>query len=201
MSYIKTPPEWHIIKQYAKYIYRVLGYRIIKIYLHSCTRVFIILKEYIQDFFFFFTKHSILGYSSLYDIALKDIPGFVNRFFITYILLIKSINIQVQVSCFVKESESIKSISNLYLSSKWLESEVWEFFGVYFLNIGGMLKCRRILTDYGFTGYPLRKDFPVTGFLEILYSTTYGLFESKLQGKTLFLETRIQQPLSLYFEV
>lgn len=184
------PPEWHILKKYAKYIYRVLGFRAIKMYLQLCNLVVVLLPEYLQDSFFFLTKNSIMNLTNLCDIVVKDTPGFLHRFFLTYILSSKDINLQLQVSCFLKDFEIVKSISNLYSSAKWFENEAWEFFGICFLNSGGEFKHRRLLTDYGFSGYPLRKDFPLMGFFELIYSPAYGLFESKVQGKTLFLESR-----------
>jgi NADH-quinone oxidoreductase subunit C len=67
------------------------------------------------------------------------------------------------------ENEGIDTVSTLYASAGWLEREVWDMFGVFFKNNNDL---RRILTDYGFEGHPLRKDFPMTGFVEIRYDDT-----------------------------
>ena len=67
----------------------------------------------------------------------------------------------------MNEIQTIDSIMNIYKVANWFEREIWDMFGIFFRNHTDL---RRILTDYGFEGYPLRKDFPLTGFLEVYYN-------------------------------
>ena len=76
-------------------------------------------------------------------------------------------NTRITISTFVNEYQYVESIVSLYRNANWFEREAWDMFGVYFLNHPDL---RRLLTDYGFLGHPLRKDFPVMGFNEVFYS-------------------------------
>ena len=69
----------------------------------------------------------------------------------------------------LEEASSLDSVTGLYPSANWFERETWDMFGIYFLNHPDL---RRILTDYGFEGHPLRKDFPLTGYVEFKYDDT-----------------------------
>ena len=91
------------------------------------------------------------------------------RFQLVYTLLSHYFRGRIIVSVFLKESEDISSIFNLFRGSSWLEREIWDMFGIFFNNHPDL---RRILTDYGFDGFPLRKDFPITGYSEIRYDDT-----------------------------
>ena len=115
----------------------------------------------------FFQKHSFYQFKQLVDIAVYDRPGKRYRFTVLYHLL--SIHYGNRIKSLVQTDELIDlpSSTSLYSSAGWQEREVWDFFGIYFTN---HLDLRRILTDYGFSGFPLRKDFPLTGFLEVFYS-------------------------------
>lgn len=115
----------------------------------------------------------ILKYSSLIhaeqiiEITAIDYPGKLNRFKLVYILRCLLYNNTITVSVTTPAIKSIvNSVSYLFKSSTWLEREVWDMFGI---NFNGNNDQRRILTDYGFKGHPLRKDFPLTGFKEVYY--------------------------------
>lgn len=103
------------------------------------------------------------------DIFGDDYITRTERFEITYCLLSPKRDERVYLRVFVSELTLLPSLSNLYSSANWLEREVFDMYGVIFT---GHSDLRRILTDYGFLGYPLRKDFPLTGFFEIRYDDT-----------------------------
>lgn len=92
----------------------------------------------------------------------------VNRFEIIYQLLSMANNVRVRVKSKLKDAQIIliDSVSDLWLSANWAEREVYDMFGIYFNNHPDL---RRVLTDYGFVGHPLRKDFPQTGYVEMRY--------------------------------
>ena len=95
-----------------------------------------------------------------------DYPYKKYRFEIIYTLLSLIYNTRVKVKTYLKELDDIKSITSLYSGANWWEREIYDFFGIFFTNNKDL---RRILTDYGFQGHPLRKDFPLVGFYELIY--------------------------------
>ena len=107
-------------------------------------------------------------FDQLSDITAVDYPNKKYRFLIIYQFLSITNNQRVRVLCSINANDVIPSISNLYFSALWAERELWDMFGVY---VDGHPDLRRILTDYGFQGHPLRKDFPLTGFDEVSYET------------------------------
>jgi len=88
------------------------------------------------------------------------------RFEVVYQLLSVRFSSRIRVKVFVDALEGVPSLAHLYPSANWAEREVWDLFGIYFTNHPDL---RRILTDYGFVGHPMRKDFPLTGFVEVRY--------------------------------
>ena len=106
-------------------------------------------------------------FKQLIDIVGADYPNFEQRFKIYYLLLSHEKNLRVKVLINFNAEEKIPSIVKLYPSANWMEREVFDMYGIKFKNHPDM---RRILTDYGFTGHPLRKAFPLTGFNEVRYS-------------------------------
>lgn len=115
----------------------------------------------------FLKNHSLSQFKQLVDITVYDRPGKRYRFTVIYHLL--SIYYGNRIICLVQTDEltDLPSATFLYPGAGWLEREVWDLFGIFFTN---HLDLRRILTDYGFSGFPLRRDFPLTGFLEVFYS-------------------------------
>lgn len=115
----------------------------------------------------FLKKHSTCQYQTLVDIVAYDFPGKVLRFNLIYNLL--SVDYASRITIVTKLPENlpaITTITSIFSGAGWLEREVFDFFGIFFIK---HLDLRRILTDYGFVGYPLRKDFPLTGFVEVIY--------------------------------
>ena len=106
-------------------------------------------------------------FKQLIDIVAVDYLGDDQRFRIYYLLLSHENNLRIKVSINLSIDEKVFSIVKLYPSSNWMEREVFDMYGIKFKNHPDL---RRILTDYNFKGFPLRKDFPLTGFNEVRYS-------------------------------
>jgi NADH-quinone oxidoreductase subunit C len=108
----------------------------------------------------------LLKFDFLVDMVSWDKPGERFRFTILYSFLSTSWNSRFYILCQTREGVPLESIIDLYESSSWLERECWDMHGIYFVNHNNFL---RLLTDYGFRGHPLRKDFPLSGFVELFY--------------------------------
>lgn len=115
----------------------------------------------------FFKNHISYQYKILTCISAIDYSKNKYRFKVVYELLSIRYNSRTKIVVFVNELLPINSINDIFSSANWYESEIWDMFGVFFTNHENL---KRILTDYGFEGYPLRKDFPLTGFVEMRYS-------------------------------
>jgi NADH:ubiquinone oxidoreductase subunit C len=131
-------------------------------------------KKYLLPFLFFFKNHSLLLYKSLVDIASLDLLITDTRFKILYNLLTLTFNGRCLIYTKTNEVTSLDSITLIFNNANWLEREVWDMMGIPFNNHPDL---RRILTDYGFEGHPLRKDFPLSGFSELFYSDTRKLLK------------------------
>ncbi len=105
-------------------------------------------------------------FKQLIDICGVDYPDRLDRFEIVYHLLSISLNQRVRVKLSVNDEETVPSIVTIYDAANWYEREVWDLFGIIFTDHPDL---RRILTDYGFEGHPLRKDFPLSGFIQVKY--------------------------------
>jgi NADH-quinone oxidoreductase subunit C len=105
-------------------------------------------------------------FTSLVDITAVDHPERAQRFDMVYHFLSMYRNQRIRLKVAVREEEMVPSITDLHPSANWFEREVFDMFGILF---SGHPDLRRILTDYGFRGYPLRKDFPTTGYTEVRY--------------------------------
>ena len=106
-------------------------------------------------------------FRQLIDIAGVDYPGEEKRFQLVYLLLSHEKNTRIKLSINFETNQIINSLTKIFPSANWMEREVFDMYGVKFKNHPDL---RRILTDYGFKGHPLRKDFPLTGFNEVRYS-------------------------------
>ena len=106
-------------------------------------------------------------FKQLIDITVVDYPERAKRFKIVYLFLSHEFNQRMILSYDISENEVISSLTPIFPSANWMEREVFDMYGVNFKNHPDL---RRILTDYGFEGHPLRKDFPLTGHTEVRYS-------------------------------
>ena len=106
-------------------------------------------------------------FQQLIDITAVDYPNNKDRFKMVYLFLSHEFNTRIIIDFWINENEIINSITEIYPSSNWMEREVFDMYGINFQNHPDL---RRILTDYNFEGFPLRKDFPLTGHTEVRYS-------------------------------
>lgn len=114
----------------------------------------------------FLNNHTIWQFKNLVDIICYDIPKKFYRFSLIYNLMSIHYNLRLRITTKINELSNLISIVGLYKSAHWSEREIFDFFGIFFL---GNKDLRRILTDYGFKGFPLRKNFPLTGYVDIYY--------------------------------
>lgn len=122
--------------------------------------------QYIIPFMMYLRDHSETQFKCLIDLTAVDYPSKDLRFRVVYHLLSVEYATRIRVSTDISETQPLSSVTSLFSSAGWWEREVWDMFGVFFQ---GHPDLRRILTDYGFQGHPLRKDFPLTGYNEVRY--------------------------------
>ena len=106
-------------------------------------------------------------FRQLIDITAVDYPENQKRFKVVYLFLSHEINKRILLSYYINENEKIFSLTKIFPSANWMEREIFDMYGIKFVDHPDL---RRILTDYDFEGYPLRKDFPLTGHIETRYS-------------------------------
>tara|TARA_B100001123_G_scaffold70090_1_gene78418 strand:- start:374 stop:985 length:612 start_codon:yes stop_codon:yes gene_type:complete len=106
-------------------------------------------------------------FKQLIDITAVDYPNREKRFKLIYLLLSHENNLRIIVNTNIEDKEVVPSLTKIFPSANWMEREVFDMYGITFKDHPDL---RRILTDYGFEGYPLRKDFPLTGHTEVRYS-------------------------------
>lgn len=102
----------------------------------------------------------------LWDMWAVDYPKHGLRFQLTYYLLSFRFNFRLAVRCSFPDGVAVPTVSNLFPAAVWLERETWDMYGIFF---SGHPDLRRLLTDYGFSGHPLRKDFPLSGYSQLRY--------------------------------
>lgn len=127
---------------------------------------FSVSPENVVPFATFLKEHSNSQCKQLIDVTAVDYPSHNRRFSVAYQLLSVNYNSRIRLKTNVDEITPLDSITALFSSAGWWERECWDMFGIFFFNHPDL---RRILTDYGFQGHPLRKDFPLSGYVEVRY--------------------------------
>lgn len=152
----------YIYNSFKKYFFIILFKR---------DYIYLYLKENkFKKLFFLLKNNFLINCVQLLDIIIVDrleiklAKG--KRFYYSYVLLSLINNIRIFVNGFIGLFDILPSLTSLFKSSDWLEREIWDMFGIFFFDHPNL---RRILTDYGFTGFPLRKDFPLSGYTELRY--------------------------------
>ena len=157
------------ILNYINYLSRVLYIYIesIKInYKKNNIDLYVKNTSDIEKIIYFLQKHTNSQFVVLSDLFGVDNLRKKNRFQVIYALLSIRYNARIRINIYVNEFQNVPSITKLFNSAGWLERETWDMFGIFFVNNQDL---RRILTDYGFDGFPLRKDFPLSGYIELRY--------------------------------
>jgi NADH-quinone oxidoreductase subunit C len=124
-------------------------------------------SEHLIDVTLFIKNNENTKFRQLIDLTVVDYPEKMQRFKVVYLFLSHEFNQRIILSYAINENEVIPSLTAIYPAANWMEREVFDMYGVKFKDHPDL---RRILTDYGFEGYPLRKDFPLTGYTEVRYS-------------------------------
>ena len=124
-------------------------------------------SEDLIDVTLFIKTNKNTKFRQLIDITAVDYPENTQRFKMIYLFLSHEFNQRIILSYLISENEVIPSLTSIYPAANWMEREVFDMYGVKFKDHPDL---RRILTDYGFEGHPLRKDFPLTGHTEVRYS-------------------------------
>ena len=120
----------------------------------------------IRDRISFLRDDPICKFSSLIDICGVDYPSRERRFDVVYHMLSMAHNARIRIKVSTDETVPVHSVTSLFPNANWYEREAFDMYGILFDEHPDL---RRILTDYGFEGYPLRKDFPLSGFVEVRY--------------------------------
>ena len=123
-------------------------------------------KEDLIDVTLFLKTNKDTKFRQLIDITVVDYPEQSKRFKIVYLFLSHEFNQRIILSYYINENEVISSLTSVFPAANWMEREVFDMYGVNFKDHPDL---RRILTDYGFEGHPLRKDFPLSGNVEVKY--------------------------------
>ena len=126
-------------------------------------------RDHLKKVFTFLKDHLNCRVKTLIDVCGADYPHRPNRFEVVYQLLSVEFNQRISIKVVTDELTAVDSMTDIYCSAGWFEREVWDMYGIQFMNHPDL---RRILTDYGFEGHPLRKDFPLTGYSEVRYDDT-----------------------------
>lgn len=154
-------------KKLANFISRVLPHYINFIkFRQNELHLDLISYSFLKRVLFFFKYSGFTQFKSLMDIIAIDYLNNYNRFELVYNLLSVKYNSRIFVKIYLNDFLSVNSVSNLFFSSNWSEREIWDMFGIFFY---GHKDLRRILNNYGFNGYSLRKDFSLNGYISYRY--------------------------------
>ena len=124
-------------------------------------------EEDLHSVILFLKNDTRTKFRQLIDITAVDYPERDKRFKLIYFLLSHENNLRLNIEFEIKENDQVKSITSIFPSSNWMEREVFDMYGIHYKDHPDL---RRILTDYNFSGHPLRKDFPLTGHNEVRYN-------------------------------
>ena len=154
------------LDELAKYIETNLGDSLLSIEWEKDELVLRTQRQTLITVMAFLKDDSKCLFKTLVDLCGVDYPEDEDRLEVVYNLLSLKRNMRIRVKVRTDTSSAVPSLSNLFLSAEWNEREAWDMYGIFFSDHPDL---RRLLTDYGFEGHPLRKDFPLTGYVEVRY--------------------------------
>src|ERR1700733_6599681 len=154
------------LQELSDYIAADRGEAVIKREIALGELVFVVRRDALHSFIKFLKTDEKCAFNQLANLCGADYPEREERFDVVYNLLSLKLNQRIRVIVNAGENVAVDTITDLYSAAGWFEREVWDLYGIPF---NGHPDLRRILTDYGFEGHPLRKDFPLTGFVELRY--------------------------------
>jgi NADH-quinone oxidoreductase subunit C len=157
------------LQELSDYVAADRGDAVIKREITHGELTFVVRREQLHSFITFLKKDEKCAFNQLANLCGADYPEREERFDVVYCLLSLTLNQRIRVVVMAGENVGVDTITDIYSSAGWFEREVYDLFGIPFNNHQDL---RRILTDYGFEGHPLRKDFPLTGFVELRYDET-----------------------------
>jgi NADH:ubiquinone oxidoreductase subunit C len=151
---------------------------VIKYQIYNNNEISVIIHEiFLKEITFFLKLHLLYQFKVLTCITCVDYPNNKYRFKLVYEFLSIQYNTRLKITVFVDELTPVDSIASHFFAAKWQESEIWDMFGIFFNKHPNLT---RLLTDYGFDGFPARKDFPLTGFVESRYNELQKAVVSEL---------------------
>ncbi len=156
-----------LLKELGENISSSVGKSILSHEIINDELILIVSSEKIIEVLTFLRDDSSCQFKMLIDICGVDFPNREIRYEVIYNLLSLTHNQRIRLKVFTNSESPIPSVVSVYSAAAWYEREVWDMFGIIFSKHPDL---RRILTDYGFEGHPLRKDFPLSGFVEVRYS-------------------------------
>ncbi|QNT71389.1 NADH-quinone oxidoreductase subunit C [Defluviicoccus vanus] len=154
------------LRELGEYLVAAMGDAIKEVALVSEELIVVVEREAIRRVLSFLRDDVNCQFKQLMDVTAVDFPGRSERFEVVYNLLSLTHNRRIRIKLATDEQTPVPTATSLFNSANWFEREVWDLFGIFFREHPDL---RRILTDYGFQGHPLRKDFPLTGYVEVRY--------------------------------
>lgn len=162
-----NPVQRSQLAEYGKYVAECLPKYVQKVQLTAGDELEVLIApEGIIPVLQFLKDHHNAQFTNMVDIAGMDVPSRQNRFEVIYNLLSLRFNSRIRVKTYTDELTPLDSSYEVFKAANWYEREIWDMYGVFFANHPDL---RRILTDYGFEGHPFRKDFPLSGYVEVRY--------------------------------
>ncbi len=154
------------LQELNEYVAGTLSQEVVETEISGGELIVVVRREAIVKVMTFLRDDVNCQFKQLMDVCGVDYPGRENRFEIVYNLLSLTHNMRLRIKVNTDADTPVPSVTGVFSSANWWEREVWDLFGVYFSDHPDL---RRIMTDYGFKGHPLRKDFPLSGYLEVRY--------------------------------
>lgn len=138
-----------------------------KIQVFNDNIILVVKPKFLFNILLFLNNNILQQFKLLTSISGVDYPMNKYRFSVVYEILSIRYNYRLRIKTFTHELLNLESCEKIYSAANWYECEIWDLYGVFFKNHSNL---KRILTDYGFEGFPLRKDFPLSGFVEMRYN-------------------------------